>query len=123
MPIDPVSETLLKIIEKEAQKEDRKQRKSGYWMLCPSCGRRVVKKLLIKNGCYLCKWKETEGEIETAQAEQMSRLSKSKQVKPLAKANIGNIQSYRTNCPKCGREVVTAQLKEKGCYMCGWKPE
>lgn len=120
MPIDPVSETLLNIIEKEAQKEDEKQRKSGYWMLCPSCGRRVVKKLLIKKGCYLCKWKGTEEEIERAQAKQTSLLSKSKQVKPL---NIENVHSYRANCPKCGREVVTAQLKEKGCYMCGWKPE
>lgn len=119
MPVDPVSETLLNIILKEAQKEDKKQRKAGYWMLCPFCGKRVVKKQLIKNGCYLCKWKGIDEEIERAQAKQTSLLSKSRQVKSL---NIENIHSYRINCPNCGKEVVTAQLKEKGCYMCGWKP-
>jgi len=55
--IDPVSEILLDQIRKETLRKDQKTRKSGYWMLCPSCGRRVVKKELIKKGCYLCGYK------------------------------------------------------------------
>jgi len=119
MPVDPVSETLLGSILKEAQTEDEKQRKSGYWMSCPSCGRRVVKKQLIKKGCYLCKWKGAEEEIETAQAKQLNQLSQSKQAALSAK--IENIQSFRTNCPKCGRRVIRKELERNGCYICGWK--
>lgn len=69
--IDPVSQTLLEQIRKEALREDQKMRKSGYWMLCPSCGRKVVKKELIKKGCYLCGWRGTAEEIKIAQAKQM----------------------------------------------------
>jgi len=121
MPVDPVSGTIARAIFKEAQKEDENQRKSGYWMLCPSCGRRVVKKLLIKMGCYLCKWRGTEEEIETAQAKQLNQLSQNKQVALSAKREY--IHPYRTNCPNCGREVINTQLREKGCYICGWKPK
>lgn len=111
----------MNIILKEAQKEDEKQRKSGYWMLCLSCRRRVVKKELIKKGCYLCGWKGTAEEIELAQAKQISQLSQSKQA--VLSSEIENIYTFRTDCPECGREVITAQLKEKGCYICGWKPK
>ena len=69
--IDPVSQTLLGQIHKETLREDEKMRGSGYWMLCPSCGRRVVKKELIKKGCYLCGWRGTVKEIKIAQAKQM----------------------------------------------------
>ncbi len=121
MPVEPVSGTLIRAILKESQKQDEKQRKSGYWMLCPSCGRRVVKKQLIKQGCYLCKWKGTEEEIETAQAKQMSQLSKSKET--ALSAAIENIYTFRTNCPKCGMQVIRKELEKKGCYICGWKPK
>jgi len=91
--MEPISDTLLSIIDNEAQKETRKKKASGYWMNCPSCKRMVVKKQLLKTGCYICGWRE------------------------------GNeAQPYRTNCPECGREVVTKQLNKKGCYICGWKP-
>lgn len=69
--IDPVSETLLDQIRKETLREDQKMRKSAYWMLCPSCRRKVVKKELIKKGCYLCGWRGTAEEIKMAQAKQM----------------------------------------------------
>jgi len=123
MPVDLVAETLLDVISKEAQMKDEEQRKSGYWMLCPYCGKKVMKKQLIKNGCYLCKWKGTEEEIKTAQAKQMHQLSKSKRVKPLAIVNKENKHSYRTKCPECGIQVIMKELEEKGCYICGWKPK
>jgi len=54
MVFDPVSESLWGAILKEARDEDKKDIASGYWVRCPSCCRRVVKKELIKKGCYLC---------------------------------------------------------------------
>jgi len=90
--MDPVSNTLLNIIDCEAQKETRKKKASWYWMNCPSCKRMVVKKQLLKTGCYICGWKEGD-----------------------------EAQPYRTNCPECGREVVTKELNDKGCYLCGRK--
>ncbi len=63
MVFDPVSESLWGAILKEARDEDKKDIASGYWVRCPSCGRRVVKKQLMKKGCYLCGHRpETEGE-------------------------------------------------------------
>lgn len=121
MPVEPVSGTLVNAILKNAKKEYEKQRKSGYWMLCPSCGRKVIKKRLIKEGCFLCKWKGTEEEIKAAQDEQMSQLSQSKQ--GVLSVKKENLYSFKTNCSKCGRQVITEELKEKGCYICGWKPK
>jgi len=123
MPVDLVAETLLDVLSKEAQMKDEEQRESGYWMLCPSCGRKVVKKQLIKNGCYLCKWKGTEEEVKKTQAKQMLQLRKNKRVKPLTNANMEIIHSYRTSCPECGKQVIMKELEEKGCYICGWKPK
>ncbi|MFQ6067280.1 MAG: hypothetical protein ACE5K3_08390 [bacterium] len=117
--IDPVSHTLLGQIRKEALKEDQKMSESGYWMLCPSCGRKVVKKELIKKGCYLCGWRGTAEEIKIAQAKQMS-VNQGKAVPSLTK--IKNLQSYRIKCPKCGREVIKEELEKKGCFICGYKP-
>ena len=117
--IDPVSETLLDQIRKEVLKEDQKARKSGYWMLCPSCGRKAVKKELIKKGCYLCSWKGTAEEIRTAQAKQMSILQNESVP---SSTKIKDLQSYRIKCPKCGREVIREELIKRGCYSCGWKP-
>ena len=118
--IDPVSETLLDQIRKETLKEDQKARKSGYWMLCPSCGRKIVKKELIKKGCYLCGWRGSAEEIKTAQAKQMSIFEKKS---TSSSVKIENRQSYRIKCPKCGREVIRKELEKKGCFICGWKPD
>jgi len=117
--IDPVSQALLDEIRKEAFREDQKTRKSGYWMLCPSCGRRVVKKELTKKGCYLCSWRGTAEQIKTTQAKQMS-VSQKKSISSSVK--IKDLQSYRIKCPKCGRGVIREELIKKGCYLCGWKP-
>ena len=63
MVFDPVSESLWGAILKRARDEDKKDIASGYWIRCPSCSRRVVKKELMKKGCYLCGCKpKTEGE-------------------------------------------------------------
>ncbi|MDO9463979.1 MAG: hypothetical protein Q7J67_01580 [bacterium] len=29
---------------------------------------------------------------------------------------------YYTVCPKCSRKVITEELEEKGCFVCGYKP-
>ena len=60
MPIDPVSETLWSAILKQARDEYKESIASGYWVECPACGRRVVKKELMKKGCYLCGHKPEE---------------------------------------------------------------
>ncbi|MFQ6074657.1 MAG: hypothetical protein ACE5Z5_00785 [Candidatus Bathyarchaeia archaeon] len=30
-----------------------------YHASCPQCGRRQIREFLIKNGCWVCGWKET----------------------------------------------------------------
>ncbi len=96
MPFDPISESLWSAIDRRVRDEDEKDRKRGYWILCSSCGRRVVKKEFDKKGCYACGWKEGEsGE---------------------------KVLPYRTECNGCGREVITKELIEKGCFICGWGP-
>jgi len=117
--IDPVPETLLDQIYKEVFKKDQKSRESGYWMFCPSCSRKVVKKELIKKGCYLCGWRGTREEIKNAQVKQMN-ASESKLSTSSTKTT--NRQSYRTKCPQCGREVIREELEKKGCFICGYKP-
>ena len=95
---DALSESLgLGAILREAREQTKKGETSGYWVRCPSCGRRVVKKQLAKNGCYLCGWKEGESDQQAL--------------------------PYRTRCPGCGRQVITEELKNKGCFVCGWKPK
>ena len=32
-------------------------------------------------------------------------------------------RSYYTICPKCGRKVITEELEEKGCFICGYRTE
>ena len=93
VPIDPISETLLGGIAERAEEEDRKTRKTGHWVSCPSCGRRVVKKQLVRKGCFVCGWKDGD------------KIS----------------APYRTECPNCKRVVVTSELEERGCFICGWK--
>ena len=102
-------------VGKQAKKEAKTAKKSSYWLSCPGCGRLVVRKELIKKGCYLCGWHGTEEEIE--QAEGPSRLTEDSTFD-----EIERMTSYRMNCPHCGAGVLREHLIEKGCYRCGWKP-
>ncbi len=47
---------IFKPILDEVKKETGRKRRSPYWVRCPACGRRVVKKELINKGCYICGW-------------------------------------------------------------------
>jgi len=94
MVFDPVSESLWGAIAQRARDEDKKDTASGYWVKCPSCGKRVMKKQLRKAGCYTCGWKE----------------------------GTNKASPYWMNCPNCRRQVVARELNEKGCFLCGWKP-
>ena len=102
MSSEPISETLLNQIHRESLKESEKRRESGYWIECPSCGKQVVKKELLKKGCYVCGWKGAE--------EKLTKIKKKQK------------KSYYTHCLKCGHKVVTEELEEKGCFICGYKP-
>lgn len=121
MVFDPISAFLDEIdkhMKKRIEAEKRKEAASKYWMRCPSCRKIVVRKELIKKGCYACGWKGTKEKIELAQVKQMTQ---GRSTAPLIKKE--DTHSYRTNCPKCGRQVVREELGEKGCFICGWKPE
>jgi len=52
--------TIFQRILDEVKEETEKKEKSLYWVRCPACGRRVVKKELIKKGCYICGWQPEE---------------------------------------------------------------
>jgi len=117
IPIDPtlgMGDKVLDHIDDSIDAEKRKEAASKYWVRCPSCRKRVVKKELIKKGCYVCGWQGTEEAQELAETQRgkLSNLDKS-----------ASQNSYRTNCPNCGAKVITHQLQEKGCYICGRKPE
>ena len=114
MSFEPISGTLLNQIHRESLKESEKRRESGYWIECPSCGKQVVKKELLKKGCYVCGWKGTEEEHKLVQAKQLSEASSTIDRKK-------NTNPYWINCPKCGRRVVREQFEEKGCFICGEK--
>ncbi len=119
IPIDPtlgVGDKALDHVDESIEAEKRKEAVSKYWMRCPSCGKKVVKKELIKKGCYACGWKGTEEEIELAQVKQKSQASST-----VLKRE--DTHSYWTNCPECGRQVVREELEERGCFICGYKPE
>jgi len=107
--------TFLDEIYKEAKREQKEQEErektSIYWVRCPICGRKVAKRQILAEGCWACGWKGTEEEIEPARAKRAS----GQETKPAAEA------SYKTKCPQCGRLVITKELREKGCYICGWR--
>lgn len=110
IPLDPtlgVGDKVLDHINDSIDTEKRKEMASKYWVRCPSCGKRVVKKELIKKGCYVCGWQGTEAELKEAEIKALEQR--------------GSQNSYRTNCPNCGAKVITQQLQENGCYICGWK--
>ena len=54
--IDPVSQIILKKIEKKAKTEQEKQ-DIAYRRQCPRCMRWQVKETMIKQGCFACGWK------------------------------------------------------------------
>ncbi len=122
--IDPtlgMGDKVLDHIDDSIDAEKQKEAASEYWVRCPSCGKKVVREDLVKKGCYVCGWQGTEGELEIAEAKSKTDsmqfeiekvgLSEKKQQKP-----------YYTTCPKCGRRVITEELEEKGCFVCGYKP-
>lgn len=49
---DPITTTLLKSVKGEAKKHGKEE--IIYKIRCPRCSRPVIKKELIKNGCYVC---------------------------------------------------------------------
>jgi len=113
--IDPTLGLGDKVIDhiEEAQEEERKRlQKSGYYALCPNCGRKQLKKNLIENGCFICGWKGTVEDIELAKAMSL-RVKRSN----LVANNLG----YKTNCPNCGASVVTEEFLQNGCWRCGYK--
>ena len=61
-----IPQTLLDEIDKYARQEAQREAKSTYWIRCPNCGKRVVKKELVDKGCYVCGWRETEDKIKPA---------------------------------------------------------
>ena len=95
---------LLNEIDKYACQQREREARNTYWIRCPNCGKQVVKRELIKKGCYVCNWQGTEDKIKPANQETRDRPN-----------------PYKTNCPRCGSRVITDQLQENGCYLCGWK--
>lgn len=84
------------------------------WTRCPACNRELLKKELLRKGCYLCGWRGTEEEAENegpGQLEEPSTLNE-----------LQGMSSFKVDCPECGTRVIREQLAEKGCYICGWKP-
>ena len=83
---------------------------------CPACGRLVLKRELVRKGCYLCGWRGTKEEIEQARSEDTDPVSEDDTVDDIEKRT-----SYRIRCPQCGTGLVREQVIEKRCYICGWK--
>lgn len=118
MVLDPLTgKTLLEQIDKRARDEVLIQKKSNYWLRCPSCGRLVVKKELINKGCFVCGWRGTEEEAGAAKHYATNRVTTD-----TSKEELQGMGLYRLDCPQCQAKVVRTDLIEKGCYRCGWKP-
>jgi ribosomal protein S27AE len=112
--IDPtlgISHKVLDHIEEAQEKEKKKLEKSNYYVICPNCGKKQIKRNLIENGCFICDWKGTEENIELVRAKLQSGEGGAK-IK-----NLG----YKINCPNCGASVVTEEFLKNGCYRCGYK--
>lgn len=117
MPIFEAFEAVLDTVRKHAEEEKVREGQLPYWVECPSCGKRVVKKELLSKGCYVCGWHEARNEAELAKIMHDNLARKGTSDKE-EKAT-----SYMTNCPQCGARVIRRELTEKGCYICGWKSE
>jgi len=115
MPIFQIAEEILDRIAEHAEKEALKSLK----VRCPRCGGPVLKKELEKRGCYLCGWKPTD-EANTTKSVVLRKPGADETTK--SGAGPERPKPYRTRCTRCGAMVVTKQLLEKGCYVCGLKP-
>jgi len=123
IPIDPtldVGDKVLDHIDESKEAEKRKEASSKYWMRCPSCGKKVVREDLVKKGCYACGWKGTESEVEIAEEKGKSGLKRF-EVERVGLSRKKQERSYYTICPICSKKVVTEELEEKGCFVCGYK--
>lgn len=110
----PIFGAILDEVRKHAETEKVREGKLPYWLECPGCGKRVVKKGLLSKGCYVCGWHEARDEAELARIMRDSNNTVSGEEKTT---------SYWTNCPQCKARVTRRELMERGCYICGWKPE
>lgn len=121
MVFDPlIGEPLLDQIDKRAQDELQQklvEKRGVYWVKCPGCGRTVVRKELLKKGCYLCRWQGTEEDIELARRDIPDEVTEDSTL-----SEIGRMTLYRVDCPQCQTKVVREQLMASGCYLCGWRP-
>jgi len=113
----PIFEAIFDRVRKEAEEEKVKEGELAYWLECPGCGKRVVKKQLLSKGCYVCGWHEATDGAELA------KILRDSQVRNDTIGREEKTASYRTNCPQCKAWVIRHELTERGCYRCGWKPE
>lgn len=113
MVFGPIFQAVLN----EVKEETARKKGSPYWGVCPACGRRVVQKELIKNGCYACGWQGTEEDLEEAKTQSVNQ-----------RGQVSNLNTrvgpglYRIHCPQCGRLVIREEMENKGCFICGYKP-
>lgn len=113
----PIFEAIFDRVRKEAEEEKLKEGELTYWLECPGCGQRVVKKELLSKGCYVCGWHKVRSKAKLAQ------IMPDSQVRDDTTSREERATSYKTNCPQCKAWVIRRELMEKGCYICGWKPE
>ncbi|MBN1191310.1 MAG: hypothetical protein JXA46_16260 [Dehalococcoidales bacterium] len=110
--IDPtlgLADKIIDHVEKVRAAEKTAMQKGDYYALCPSCGRKVVRNSLLENGCFLCGWKGTAGEMESDRKELRN------------KAFEPGSTDYKRRCPACGSMVVTEEFLRKGCWVCGYR--
>jgi ribosomal protein S27AE/ribosomal protein L32 len=115
--IDPtlgIGDKVLDHIEEAQEEEKKKLKKSNYYAFCPNCGKKLIRKNLIENGCFVCGWKGKEDEIDLANTKRNSGLS-------IGLKEVSKKVSYRMNCPNCGSSVVTEEFLRNGCWRCGYK--
>ena len=113
----PIFEAIIDRVRKEAEEEKVKEGELPYWLECPGCGKRVVRKELLSKGCYACGWHAARDEAE------LTKIMQNSQVRNDTTSRKERATSYRTNCPQCKARVIRQELMEKGCYRCGWKPK
>ena len=111
-----VFKAILDEVHRDAEKEKVKEGEVPYWLKCPGCGKRVVKKELLSKGCYVCGWHEARDEAE------LIRIMRDSQVRNDSTSRKERAPWCRTNCPQCKAPVIRQELMERGCYICGWKP-
>ncbi len=115
--VDPITKALLGEVERWARGQEETEGELPYWLPCPACGKRVVKRELLRKGCYVCGWQGAEDEEALA-----SIMAADQPAKMGVQDSDGEAAPYRTDCPRCDARVVTSEFLEKGCYLCGWRP-